>query len=361
MVEIISELISYSVASSPTTALKIVQKDGKVFTTRLSINILLLAPFGVGKSSFLRAVEDVGLGVKVDEYTLPAIVGTIKKSGEVVEGYVVRSAGKVLLIDEFQKCGKREKEALLSLMEDHEYTRTLGYQVAPPVKRQNHFYELIGEGNYFRLKVRNSFLIGTMAFKKRTIEDKALLSRSFPLIIHPTVEDALNILIDGSVFRLHPDVKKWHEKSVDAVVEIHPNVSKVLTEQYKSLVDGLALETGFITRGILDITRIAGMMAVIDGRSEITEEDVIKAMKFAPLQILGYNLGYLTPAQLDVYSVIAKHPEGIRQKEVIEQSQYQRRIVIDSLAVLLGAGLIEQYKIGKAVFYRLKKVGGGSK
>jgi len=347
----IEELFGLAVASAPTKALKIYQADGSVYTTRLSLNVLLIAPFGATKSSFLNAVETTGYGVKVDEYSLPAIIGTIKKSGEVVKGFVTKSAGKVLLIDEFQKFGKREKEALLSLMEDHQFTRTLGYKIAPPVHIDEEFYSLHGEENYFTLKVRNAFIIATMEFKKRTIEDKALLSRAFPLVLNPSKEDAYGLITRGTSFKLPKAINDWYEKAYNATVELPLETGEYLATKYKELTENTMLELGFITRGMMDIARIAGMIAVIDGRTQITKDDINHALKYVPIQILGYNLGYLTPAELEVYSIIAKHPEGIRQKQIINHSTYSKRAVIDAIATLLGTGIIKQVKMGKAVYY----------
>jgi len=353
---LIEELFGLTIASAPTKALKIVQQDGTTFTTRLSINTLIVSPFGTGKSSFLSAVERAGYGVLTHEYTLPAIIGTIKKSGEIIEGFVIRSAGRVLLIDEFQKFGKREKEALLSIMEDHVYTRTLGYQIAPPVHREGDYYELHGEGNAFTVKVRNAFIIGSMYFKKRTIEDKALLSRSFPIVLKPTLDDAFSIITKGSSFKLPRDLDDWYERSINAEVEIPTTVAEHLAKKYRREVESEVIEVGFIVRGMMDIARISGIYTAINGRTEVTIDDVDRAMKFAPLQVAGYNLGSLTPASIEVYSIIASSPEGIRQKEVIKRSKYSPRQVKESLAELLGAKLIEQVKIGNKVFYFAKGV-----
>ena len=353
---LIEELFGLTIASAPTKALKIVQQDGTTFKTRLSINTLIVSPFGTGKSSFLNAVERANYGVLIHEYTLPAIVGTIKKSGEIIDGFVIRSAGKVLLIDEFQKFGKREKEALLSIMEDHQYTRTLGYQIAPPVHREGDFYELHGEGNAFTIRVRNAFIIGSMYFKKRTIEDKALLSRSFPIVLKPTLDDAFSILTRGSSFKLPREVDSWYQRSINAEVTMPTNVAEHLSKRYRNEIEDDYIEVGFVVRGMMDIARISGIYTAIDGRTEVTIDDVDRAMKFAPLQVAGYNLGSLTPASIEVYSIIARYPDGVRQKKVIEESKYSPRQVKESLAELLGAKLIKQVKIGNKVFYFAKGV-----
>jgi hypothetical protein len=353
---LIEELFGLAIASAPTKGLKIHQEDGTAFNTRLSLNVLIVSPFGTGKSSFLGTIERAGYGVVVHEYTLPALIGTIKKSGEIIEGFVIRSAGKTLLIDEFQKFGKREKEALLSIMEDHVYTRTLGYQIAPPVSKGDEFWSIEGEGNAFTVRVRNAFIIGSMYFRKRTIEDKALLSRSFPLVVRPTIEDAISIITRGSNFRLPKELDDWYNATLNKEAEMPVEVGKYLSKRYQEEVKEDMIEIGFIVRGMMDIARLSGLYALIDGRTEITKDDIDKALKFAPLQVMGYNLGSLTPASIEVYSIVANHPEGIRQKEVIRLSKYSVRQVKESLAELLGAKLVKQVKLGGKVYYFPKGV-----
>ena len=187
---VITKVIEYSLISARMGNL--ITEEG--YKTRGQLNVLLVSSFGSGKSALFKSIEREGLGLRLTDYSMPGLIGTIKASGRIVKGFVIHARGSTLLIDEFQKFGKREKDALLSIMEDHFYRRPLGYNVDPPIEEFDEFYRLRGVENYYEIWSRLSFIVGCMYFKRKTIDDYALLSRCYPIVLTMSEDDAFDCI-----------------------------------------------------------------------------------------------------------------------------------------------------------------------
>ncbi|MEM4483767.1 MAG: hypothetical protein QXS19_07610, partial [Candidatus Methanomethylicia archaeon] len=161
----IEDIIKYSVISS--RAGRIITEDG--YSTRLQLNVLIVSPFGSGKSTLFYYLEKAELGYVLNDYSLAGLIGTIKPNGLVIHGFVTKCAGSVMMIDEFQKFDKSSRDALLNIMESHKFTRTLGYIVSTQVKDYGKYYEVIAEKNFLTVKAKLSYIIGSMYFKIKTI------------------------------------------------------------------------------------------------------------------------------------------------------------------------------------------------
>lgn len=348
---LIQDIIEYCIVSARLGELVLEQENKDQFKTRLQLHVLIDSSFGSTKSSFFRTVEQMGLGIRLTDYSMPALVGTIKKSGEVVEGFVIKASGQTLIIDEFQKFGKREKEALLSLMEDLFYRRTLGFKVAVPVSRQGDFYKIVAEENWLEVHVKESFMIGAMYFRKKSMEDLALLNRAFPIVLDPTPEDLFSVFTKGSEFRISKSVKKIRDKLSGESVFLPYQVAKYLQSHYKKVISKFNVESGFILRGLMDITRIAGINALMNGDTEITDEHVDRAMKYATMQMLGYSLSALSPSAVKVYTAILESDGMINQEELVNITGFTRQYIIRLTKELREKGLIEIQHIGREVYY----------
>lgn len=348
---LIQDIIEYCIVSARLGELIIEQKNRDQFKTRLQLNVLIDSSFGSTKSSFFRTVEQMGLGIRLTDYSMPALVGTIKKNGEVVEGFVIRASGQTLIIDEFQKFGKREKEALLSLMEDLFYRRTLGFRVSVPISRQGDFYKIVAEENWLEIKVRESFMIGAMYFRKRSMEDLALLSRAFPIVLNPTPEDLFSVFTKGSEFRISKSIGKIRDKLSGESVFLPHQVGRYLQNHYRKVIERFNVESGFILRGLMDITRIAGILTLMDGNSEISDEHIDKALKYATMQMLGYSLSALSPGAVKVYTAILESDGMINQEELVNITGFTRQYIIRLTKELREKGLVEMQHVGREVYY----------
>jgi len=345
------EIIELALASAPVGKLRIQNKNGKWFETRGQVNILIVAPFGVGKSSFLNAVMKAGLGEVITDYTLAGIIGTIKKDGTLIEGTIVDTAGRTTMLDEFQKFRHAEREALLSLMEDQWYKRSLGYKLVVPVHKKGEFYEIKAEHNWFWIKVITQFIISAMEFSNRSTVNKALLSRAFPLIFDAEPSEAFLTFLEGNKLRFDPKIQDIREKIKHLSPELSYKTAQYLAKQYEDYVNKYQLEAGYILRGLTDLSRLAGIKALIDGRTEITKEDIDNVLQYAKLQIMGYNMQSLTPSALEVYQVILNNRNGINQRKIIDITGLPRMTVYRALEQLLAKELIAQMKVGRKVYY----------
>jgi DNA-binding transcriptional ArsR family regulator len=353
MYSVITKIIEYSIVSARMGDLY----TSSGFKTRGQINVLLVSSFGSGKSVLFRTIEDAKLGIRCTDYTMPGIIGTIKANGRVVKGFVIHARGSTLLIDEFQKFGKKEKDALLSLMEDHFYRRPLGYNVDPPVEESDEFYTLRAKENYYEVYSKLSFIIGSMYFRRKTLDDYALLSRCFPVVLTMTENDAFDLYLGKTRFKLSDKLEKKREIVAHRDIFVSDEIQKLMAELYKESMKGFTLESGFIARGLWDLTRISAVESALKGYGEVVEEEVYNAIKFAPIQILGYGRGQLTVKQMDVYSVICSNTEGINPSRIIEETGLPEATVMQTLKELVNMNLVEVVRVGKNTMYYPKALG----
>ena len=75
----LENLVKIAIMSAPTRS--IITHTG--MRLRSQLNILILAPYGSGKTTLTRAIEAEGLGVRITRYTYASIIGTITKGGEI--------------------------------------------------------------------------------------------------------------------------------------------------------------------------------------------------------------------------------------------------------------------------------------
>lgn len=349
----ITQIVEYSVISAPMG--DVITEDG--YKTRAQINVLIVSSFGSGKSAMFRSIEKEGLGLRLTDYTMAGLLGTIKSSGRVVKGFVIHARGKTLLVDEFQKFGKREKDALLSIMEDHFYRRPLGFNVDPPIEESDEFYRLYANENYYEINSKLSFIVGSMYFRRKTIDDLALLSRCYPVVLTMSEDDAFDLYLGKTKFRLGKYTDKKREILMHRDVFVSKDMQKLMVEQLKEIKQGFNVESGFITRGLWDLTRIAAIDSALKGYDEIVEDSVYNAIKFAPIQLLGYSRGILTMKQMEIYSVICDSEGGITPSKIMEKTGLPETTVMQSLKELQNLKLVEVVRAGKNTVYFPKSYG----
>ena len=350
---VITKVIEYSLISARMGNL--ITEEG--YKTRGQLNVLLVSSFGSGKSALFKSIEREGLGLRLTDYSMPGLIGTIKASGRIVKGFVIHARGSTLLIDEFQKFGKKEKDALLSIMEDHFYRRPLGYNVDPPIEEFDEFYRLRGVENYYEIWSRLSFIVGCMYFKRKTIDDYALLSRCYPIVLTMSEDDAFDLYLGKTRFKLGKKLKLKRDLLAHREIFVSEKTQRLLSDLYKEAKEGFRVESGFITRGLWDLTRIAAIESGLKGYDEVQEEEIYEAIKFAPIQLLGYTRGQLTMKQMDIYSVICDHPDGINPKKIEEITGLPESTIMKGLKELQNLKLIEVIQVGKNTIYYPKTFG----
>lgn len=335
-----------SILSSVMTKIK--TDDG--YEVRPQIHTLIISPFGSGKSSIFRDLEKrVEAGYRLTEYTLPGLIGTIKPSGLVTKGFALKCAGKVLIIDEFQKLQIQAKDALLSILEEQFYRRNLGFEVNPPYRDKGEYHEVNCEGNMFDVSVRLSAVIGTMYYRRDRIEDLALLSRCYPIAITFTSDDALKLYL-GEYNIDFTGVKENIDKYKHAEVLLHEKERQRIAERYKTLIKDYDVLAGFVTRSMWDITRIAAILSIADGSYEITSEAVEDAMKYAPYELSGYARAQLNQTEMRVYSYILQK-KTVTVMQTSKDLDISESQVKEAMRNLMMLKLVEKASYGKDVIY----------
>jgi len=343
----IEDIIKYSVISS--RAGKVIAEDG--YSTRLQLNVLIVSPFGSGKSTLFYYLEKAELGYVLNDYSLAGLVGTIKPNGLIIHGFVTKCAGSVMMIDEFQKFEKPSRDALLNIMESHKFTRTLGYLVSTQVKDYGKYYEVIAEKNFLTVKAKLSYIIGSMYFKIKTIDDLALLSRCFPISLLTDEYQGFDLYLGKSIFTAPKELHSLRDILDGKDIFIKDEQRNYLVDRTKKLFLKYRIEQGFITRALWDLTRIAGINAILEDREVISNEDMDIAMSYIPLQIIGYSRSTLTPTQLRVLDVIHSSRDGITARQIAKILKMQESNVSNALKIIEHTGLVKSYKIGNTIVY----------
>ena len=345
--KIIEDVVRYSAIS--TSAGKIYTENG--YSTRLQINVLVIAPFGTGKSSLFIKLKNADMGEILTDYTLAGLVGTVRPNGQVIRGFLLKCIGKSLIVDEYQKFGAEARDAILNLMENHFYTRVLTAPVPQPVYEETELYKLVAEQNYLHIEARLSYIIGCMYFKVKTMDDLALLSRSFPISLTADEYMGFDLYLGKEIFSISKDVNKLRDIVKGQSVKIDDTQRNKLVNYTKNLFISHKIEQGFITRGLWDLSRIAGINAIIDGRDTVNDDDIVLTLNYLPLQVIGYARGQLTPAQVKVLDCIYSSNKGVTTNHISKMTKIPDTTVDIYTRRLESLGLVKRYKVGGVYVY----------
>lgn len=341
----LEKIIKLSILSSPT--LGIITED-ESYRARSQINVLILAPFGSGKSVILRKIEQEKLGIQIRDYTEAGLIGTMTAKGNLLKGSMFRGAGKTILVDEFQRIPTEYRDMLLDLMEDQYYTRSLGYEGGTYDETAD-YHSIQVRGGYIAFHLKASWIISTMQFSRKRIEDIALLSRTYPINMTFTISDAINLYLGKRNLHLS-NVKKHMDKCEKAVITLRDDAREYATRELKQSIHEWKPVAGFVARMLWDTTRIAGVYSCLDETYEITKEHMERALKFAPFEMANYSQVILTPTELQVFNTVATH-DGITPSKIQTETELPERTVIGSLEKLKKYGLVVSKKYGREAFY----------
>ena len=349
---VVSKLITYSVLSAPMGYL--IAEDG--FRNRAQLNVLIVSSFGSGKSSAFDKLEDLGLGYIVQDYTAPAVLGSIRPGGKIIRSVLIHAANRAFIIDEFQKFPTKVRNALLNFMEKHWYRRPLGFKVDEKVEEKGDGWEIIAEGNVLQTYVKCSYICGAMYFKKKTTDEEALLSRCFPVVLTMTKEEAYELFMGYERIKIDSKLVRLveHLKGIDIFVS--NKMKALLVKEFDEATKGLEVNPGYVTRMLWDLTRIAAVKSAIAGYSEVVEDYIYEAVKLAPLQAMGYSKGQLTMREMEVYSYIVSNPEGVTPQQIKEETEIPEKTIMEALKKLKSLKLVDKVEAGKKTIYYPKGV-----
>jgi hypothetical protein len=208
----LGKLIGICIAS-PTIKELIIQQAHSSKQISASFSVMLLAPTGRFKSTFMNAAADIQNEhirlrdrIKVlSQVSMAGLVGSIDKNkSQFVPGEVWRAENKVLLLDEFIWADHINPWLpLLQILDSgigkHHYTRKLGVFCDPLHKRKGDLHLDVEEGQ-ISMDVRIACLIATMRSVDyiNSTEFRALINRLTPYR-YDLSEDDIDKFIAGDV------------------------------------------------------------------------------------------------------------------------------------------------------------------
>ena len=342
-------VVKISVLSAPMQAL-ILRKAATEVTVRPQMNVLIVSPFGSGKTTMLQDIEHLGLGIQIRDYTKAGLLFTISH-GRLIKGSVFKGARKCILIDEFSRISPHLRDLLLDLLEEQTSQRSLGKEMFQYTE-EGEGYKIEVDGTWCKIKVQASWIITTMSFKKKRYEDIALISRCFPIYMQFDEDDAFD-LIRGRYRIDFSNVKQHISDTKGAIVEVKEEHAEIVISAMKNTIKLRKVPSGYITRMFWDTLRIAGVYSCIDGTYETTKEHVLEACRFIPAQATGFSSVSLRRSESIILSLIARH-KMLSTREILELTSLSGDTIKRALARLRELNLIEPVFVGSTRYYRIR-------
>jgi len=185
----LEQFISTCITLRKVRSLKIEQPE-TIFSMRPQSHVMLVSPFGTMKSSLLSKLREIqGKQMEiVTNFTKAAVTGTISKQQEYVPSILFDLGGKTVGIDEWNTVSDDGQESLLSLLENQELTRGLGFKMRDIWKKSNRYASVLVKDNKISAKVHFSCIACAMAYpiphgKVEKQKSKAILSRFLPIFV----------------------------------------------------------------------------------------------------------------------------------------------------------------------------------
>lgn len=328
---IIEEVLSACISSARAEPMELKQGD-KYRKIHSQLHAMMLMPMGSGKSTIIENLPKKSI-VEVLDYTLPALLGTIKKSGEFVPGFITKVGGKTLVVDEFHSASKQSKKALLSLTEQQKASRSLGYNIMGNFSpKRTRFLKMSAKDNKMSIDYcRFSCMLAGIFAPRKRIDDKAFSSRFMHLSLSPTLEECYDISVGNRSFKVRYDpydeapVFEDYQKFVNchylSVRNLPPKMYAFL-QQFP----------GFALRNILQFSRLFSWAS----RGNSIVDDWEKYIPFIPFSIYNMVTSTLTHSE---YEILCMIQEGKNQHEIAMELNCSDAYVSKVKNHLRGCGL----------------------
>jgi len=331
--DIISEVLSACISTGDSNPIKL-KEGNKYKEIHCQLHTMVTMPSGTFKSTVLKSIPEE-YRVDIQEYTYPAMVGTIGRKGDVVKGYIMKAAGKCLVVDEFHSLGFKSRKALLSLTEDQKAVRTVGYNAASPhrasksVTIDNKKYNILNactKDNEVRIdNVRCSVLLsGIIAPHKRHDYDKngeripinpddwAFSSRFMPVNIFFTMDEVDDVLlgkrnITHPVYRACPGGHVFEDW--ETFVKCHNSIVKTQPELIRNFFEE---HTEFYVRSKLHFARLFSWAS----GSNSTVVDWQRYIPYIPFFLQAAVTSTLTHSEYQVFNLLA---QNFKQVEIAKE------------------------------------------
>ena len=235
-------------------------QENNVYSMRPQLHIMLVAPFGMGKSSITKAMRNKypSYIYPTDSFTRAGLEGSIGKDGDYVPSMITKAGGKIMIVDEWNSLDYFAQQGLLSILENQVFRRTIGFKV----KKKYSF-----KSKYGRFDIKDNTIEGHMNFAcvayameypmyKEEQKAKALLSRFSPLFIEPTQEMVEAIAMGD--FKININDYGKEIKEVVITKEIYKQICGQFFSYLKehNLLPQNTVDFGYMTRAMSDHIRL---------------------------------------------------------------------------------------------------------
>ncbi len=346
--EFISKIIKFVLMSATLGEFSTERKH----KTRGAVNMWLNAPFGTGKTSLITPLAQEGLAVFVHDYTVAGLVGTIKRTGLATIGEIRNLADNTAILEEFQNTPKTSRAILLSLMEDHHYSRILGFEILKPECVEEEGFSFKAEGTRLSIQLRASFIVLSMSYRTPSTLEEALLSRCIPVFLDASVEEQTDLFVKGNSLSVKgSEIRKAREELKGVSVLVPTRVRERIAKKYRKS----EIKPENLTRAMWDFTRVAFLTAYERGENEITKETIEETEWLIKVQEIGYAKRTLTKSAYEIYLMLANSDKPLTASEVAEKMKLSREHTSRILNELVKRKLAKKVQVSKKVCYFVEK------
>jgi len=339
-----NKLLGYTLASASIREFRTEQGH----KTRGTINLWVNSPYGTGKSSIMNSIVRQGLGVIIQDYSTPGLIGTIKRDGIAVIGSIRHLPNTTAILEEFQNTTKDQRAVMLSLMEDQRYSRTLGFEILKPEHIIEDGFGFVAEGTSLEIHLRASFVVLSMTYQTPTALDRALLSRCVPVFLDTSVTEQTDLFIKGKELDINTsEIKRAREELKGTSVIIPEKTRETIAKKYQTA----KIRPENLTRAMWDFARVAYIEAFVSGANEITKEIIDNIDWLVRVQELGYAKRTLTKTAYDIYLYLAREQREMTTTEISEALGLSREYTARLLTTLVKKNLLHRATVSKNIVY----------
>lgn len=321
-------MLQASASSTKFGVVDLHQINNSIFSIRGNINCMLISPFGAGKTTQIFDMEGVEIE-RGNNLSMPGLVGTISREGQLIKGSCMRAGGKLLIIDEAQSIPRSVMDAMNALLEPpHQYTRALGFKMMMPVKEpksQRGNFWIRGEENQFTMKSKFSCIASSMRVKLRSTIEYAFFSRFIPARMRLDRDYVKKMLSGGSVHSIKVTNFKGDFIFKDYLQFKDYYFDRFDKSHWARVFDANDEKYGHVIRNVGDLCRLAAFMAARRGTNYVSFEDAKKiADKFFDQIFYNIMMGPLKHNEYNVLNLIGKTQEEIAEELNTTQQNISR-------------------------------------
>lgn len=342
---LIHTFIRAMVESSNQLPFTVKHRNGTEHTIISPIHLLFVFPFGTGKSSLASKIPNSTLSLN---HTEPSIIGSISREGNLVKSDLINAANGVYVMDEAHRLSKKAIDAMLSLLEDGYYSRSLGFALKSMVNEgsfEKNGWEITTGKSLNKIGIRVRFACGAFCEKITSVMQGAFLSRFAIFTIKMEEDDLFKLMKGEGILKVGEIAKKYPKLKKQIIFDTYDD----FVEEYRRVVKDNQLglifkdeEMGYLVRAGAHLAKLSVHFARMKGNDRVTEVEYKKALKFAPLLIRNLKESFLTPNLYKIYDMYFLN--GMKQADIAFQLGVSRAAICKNVKLLKQNGFINQTK-----------------